>query len=204
MKEKQFLLVICLISIVTAVTTSMTFAQSASPRGAPETDLQRLFEIRRITYDLVKPPRNREATTGGGASGSALRDRWLQLEVEFSTMMDWTDDLTVKYFLLAGEGRDVMLFGGEVTHINVARDRRHFSGMFMHPNAVERFGRGKIQAMRVELWYRGQRVAETTEPKAQTRWWDGREAMQGHLLSPKDTPWALIAHERYEAIKSVR
>jgi hypothetical protein len=169
--------------------------------GVPGVDMSRAFELRRITFELVKTPKFREAVSGA-SEGASISDRWLRVEAEFSTDLEWTDDLTVKYFVLMGEGRELRLFGGELVHINVKRDRRHYSGMFMHPNAVERYGRNKVQGVYVELWYRGQRVAMATEPATKTRWWEGREPASGSLLSPRETPWALVAHERYEAIKA--
>jgi hypothetical protein len=173
----------------------------AQMRPPQQANLERMFEIRRITYDLVRAPRYREAVTGA-SSGSSISDRWLMVEVEFSTELEWTDDLMVKFTVLMGEGREMRMFGGSLTHIDIKRGSRHFSAMFMHPNAVERYGRNKVQGVYVELWYKGQRVARAVEPTTNVQWWEGREPTTGVLLSPKESPWSLIAHERFEAIKS--
>lgn len=168
-----------------------------------QTDHSRSFEVKRITFELVKAPKIREAVSNA-SEGASISDRWLRVEAEFSTDLEWADDLTVKYFVLMGEGREMRLFGGELVHINVKRDRRHFSAMFMHPNAVERYGRNKVQGVYVELWYKGQRVSRAVEPSTKAQWWEGNQPMTGVLLSPQDTPWSLVAHERYEAIKSTK
>jgi hypothetical protein len=181
-----------------AVANCPTHAQMAQPQ---QKNMERMFEIRRITYDLVKAPRFREAATGG-MTGSSISDRWLMVEVEFSTDLDWTDDLLIKFVVLMGEGREMRMFGGSVTHIDIKKDRRHFSAMFMHPNAVERYGRNKVQGVYIELWYKGQRVARASEPANTPQWWEGREPTEGILLSPKESPWSVVAHERFEAIKS--
>ena len=177
-------------------------ALTLCPRvGFAQGPAQGLFKIRNVRQQLVVAPDYRAVTTGAGNRSSSLSKKWLQIETEFDSDPEWADDVTLKYYVLVGKGREARLFGGEVTYINVQKGQRHLSAMFMHPNTVERYGRGRVESVHVEVWYKGQRVDQETTPPTNVRWWEGAEAARGFLLDPQQTPWSVTAFDIYESPK---
>ena len=170
--------------------------------SAQETTAQP-FRIRNIRKDLVKAPTFQTSTadTGGGRPATLYQD-WLRIEVQFESRPEWADDVQVKFFVLLGEGRDAKLFSGEVNHVNVQKGQQHYSAMFVHPNTVQRYGRGKVTAVAVQVFYQGKLVAQESDPKSNERWWERFTPVTGHVLNPLQTPWSVIATERYEPIKA--
>lgn len=181
------------LSVAFLMGTILSFAQAPAPVRPGD------FKLRNIRQQLVVAP-NYEAAGGAGVSGAALTKKWLRIETEFETVPEWADDLTLKYHVLIGRGREAKMFVGEVTYVNVARGR-HFSAMFMHPNSVERYGQGKVEAVAVELRYQGRLMDAASDPTTSERWWERFSPAQGFLLTPQMTPWSLSAHQRYEQIK---
>ena len=141
-------------------------------------------------------------TTGDiGGRSPALAQNWLRVETQFQSQPDWADDVTLKYYVLVGKGRDAKLLIGEVTHINVARGS-HYSAMFIHPNTLERYGRGQVEAVAVQLRHQGRLIDQKSKPDVADRWWERYTPVTGYVLSPKETPWSVLSSERYEALKS--
>jgi hypothetical protein len=174
----------------------LSFAQPPAPPGPGS------FKIRSIRQQLVVPPDFKAVVTGVGARSAALAERWLRIEVEFDSQPEWADDVQLKYYVLMGTGREARMFAGEVTHVNVARGARHYSAMFMHPNAVQRYGRGQVQAVAVQLFHQSRLIDQDSSPPTRERWWERYTPVSGFLLNPMQTPWSVIAHERYEALKT--
>ena len=150
------------------------------------------FKIRNIRQQLVVAPDYRAVTTGAGTRSASIAKKWLQIETEFDSNPEWADDVTLKYYALVGKGREARLFGGEVTYINVQRGQRHLSAMFMHPNTVERYGRGRVESVHVEIWYKGQRVGQDSVSADQ-------RALVGRLrgdprVSPRSTADPMVGH----------
>ncbi len=159
------------------------------------------FKIKAIREQLVVAPDYKSLVSGVGTTGSTLAKKWLRIETEFDTLPEWADDVTLKYYVLMGRGRDARMFGGEVTYINIEKGQRHMSAMFMHPNTVERYGQGNVEAVHVELWYQGRLMDQDNTPIANIRWWEGNEPIRGFLLDPQQTPWSVTAFDRYEESK---
>jgi hypothetical protein len=159
------------------------------------------FKIRAIRQQLVVAPDYRSLVTGTGNSSSVLTKKWLRIETEFDTVPEWADDLSVKYYVLIGKGREAKLFGGQVDYINVQKGQHHLSAMFMHPNTVDRYGQGNVEAVHVELWYKGRLMDQDQTPPANFAWWQGAEPVRGYLLDPQQTPWSITAFDRYEESK---
>jgi len=159
------------------------------------------FKIRSIRQQLVVPPDYRSLVQGLGTSGSSLAKKWLRIETAFDSAPEWADDVQVKYYVLMGRGRQARIFGGQETYINVQAGQNHVSAMFMHPNTVERYGQGNVEAVHVEIWFQGQLVDQANSPPANVAWWQGTEPIEGFLLDPRDTPWSVIAFDRYEESK---
>jgi hypothetical protein len=169
--------------------------------AAPGALAQDEFRIRSIRQQLLEPLDFRGLITGAARS-TAMYTRWLRVEVEFDTHAQWTDELTFKYYVLMGRGRDAQLFAGEVTHLDIAKGARHYSAMFMHPNTVQRYGGRNAQAVAVLLYHEGRLIAFRSEPQSRERWWEQMTPLPRTLLNPMQSPWSVVSHDRYEAIKA--
>lgn len=183
------------VSVAFLIPALLSFAQ------APPSPNIALFKIKAIQMQLVAPPDYRSAITGAGARSLALGDKWLRIETEFDSAPDWADDVQLKYYVLLGKGREARMLVGDVTHVNVARGTRHYSAMFVHPNTILRFGNGQVEAVAVQLLYKGQLVDQGSAPPARDRWWERATPTTGFLLNPQQTPWSIVAFDRYEALK---
>jgi len=62
-------------------------------------------------------------------------DRWLEVEAQFSSTPEFTDELTFKYFILL-HGK---LLTGEVTHVNILAGRENHSAMYVAPRLLAGF-----------------------------------------------------------------
>jgi hypothetical protein len=160
------------------------------------------FRIKNIRKELAKAPNYQ--TSGGDLGGrtASLYQDWLKIEVEFDSRPVWADDVQVKFYVLLGDAKEEKLFSGEVTHVNVQKGGQHFSAMFVHPNTVQRFGRGRVTAVAVQLFYQGRLMDQLSDPKSNVRWWEKYSPVPGYVLNPLQTPWSVIATERYEPIKA--
>jgi hypothetical protein len=182
-------------SVAILIPALLTFAQdSDNPNGPP-------FKIDVIRQSLVMPPDYSAAVSGTGTRSTALGDRWLKIETEFDSAPQWADDVQLKYYVLLSDGRDLRLFVGDVTYVNVSRGLHHYSAMFMHPNTIQRYGNGQVQAVAVQLFYKGQPIDVSANPPTHERWWDAYQPTSGFLLSPQQTPWSVMSFGRYEELK---
>ncbi len=93
--------------------------------------------------------------------------------MNFESKVDWTDELTVKYYILLAD----QCLTGEVTHIDIPRGRDLYSVMYVSPRTIARILNGRpmtsldIQDVGVQLVSKGQ-VLVTKSYKA-----PGRTAM---------------------------
>jgi hypothetical protein len=182
-------------SVAILIPAVLIFAQGSSyPNGAP-------FKIDDVHQTFVAPPDYSAAFTGTGNRSMTLGDRWLKIETAFDSAPRWADDVQLKYYVLLGDGRDQRMFVGDVTYVNVAKGERHYSAMFIHPNILQRYGNGQVQAIAVVLSYKGQPIDVSTDPPANERWWEHYPPTTGFLLNPQQTPWSVMSFGRYEELK---
>src|SRR2546429_6208942 len=113
--------------ILICVVVFLAYAAAAQTRGASE------FQITKITKNLISAPQF--TYTGAEQYQTNQRDRWLEVEVEFSAAPEFTDELTFKYYILIN-GK---LLTGDVTHTNIAAGRENRSVMYVSPRALARF-----------------------------------------------------------------
>src|SRR5579862_5968060 len=141
-----------MVSVAFLIPALLSFAQApAAPTVVP-------FKIRSIHQQLVAAPDYRAMVQGGGMRSTSMADKWLKVEVEFDSVPDWADDVQLKYYVLLGKDRNTRMFTGETTYINVARGQRHLSAMFAHPNTVQRYGNGQVEAVAVQIFHKGQLI----------------------------------------------
>jgi hypothetical protein len=181
------LLVACLLPLA-------AFAQGR----APGTD----FKITKITRSLISAPQF--AYTGGQSYQTNQRDRWLQVEVEFTAAPELTDELTFKYHILFNGS----LLTGEVTHVNISAGRENRSVMYVPPRVLARFANNRpitenlCQNVAVQIVQQGTVKAETSLNRAAPQWFATLPQVAGFVLDKNQTPFAPLYWDRYEQIKS--
>jgi len=180
---------VCLLALVSAT------ASGQVPRASE-------FQITKITKNLITPP---EFTyTGAQQYQTNQQDRWLEVEVEFAAAPAFTDELTLKYFILVN-GK---LLTGEVTHTNVAAGRENRSVMYVSPRALARLMANRaltpnaVQNVAVQLLQQGAVKSELSQERAQPQWFAAMPQIAGSVLNKKETPFAPLYWDRYEQIKT--
>jgi hypothetical protein len=88
------------------------------------------FQVTKISRDLISTPEF--SYNGAQPYRPNSRDRWLEVEVVFSSALEFTDELTLKYFILMS-GK---LFTGEVTHVNILGGKELRSVIYISPRAL--------------------------------------------------------------------
>jgi hypothetical protein len=137
--------------------------------------------------------------TGGRAVSAG--QNWLRIETEFASSPDWADDVRLKYFVLLGRGNAARSLVGQITYVNVAKGSQHYSAMFVHPNTLQRYGNGQVESVAVQLFYNGRLIDQSSYPPSNDSWWDRLVPINGLGLPPRDTPWSVLAFDRYESPK---
>lgn len=160
------------------------------------------FQITKITKNLVSTPQF--SYTGGEQYPANQRDRWLEVEVEFAATPEFTEELTLKYFILVN-GR---LLAGEVTHSNIAAGRENRSVMYVAPRTLARFAGNRpltpnmVQNIAVQILQQGAVRDEMSLTRAPGQWYAGVPALSGFVLNKNETPFAPLYWERYQQIKA--
>jgi hypothetical protein len=162
------------------------------------------FQITKISKNLVSTPQY--AYTGTQQYSTNQRDRWLEVEVEFSAGPAWTDELTFRYYVLFA-GR---VLTGEVTHTNVPAGRTNRSVIYISPRTLTRFGDNKPLTLNsfpniaVQIVERGTVKDELSLVRAPAQWFTTMSPISGFLLNKNETPFAPLYWDRYEQIKTSR
>jgi hypothetical protein len=140
----------------------------------------------------------------GEAHKSPRRQIWLEVEVEFESKAETTDELTVKYFVLLKD----KLLSGEVTHVNVPKGRDLRSVIYVPPQTLSRLLEGRplgsadIVNVGVQLLVKGALAAESNyKPAGAARWWEQLQPLTGLMMNKTQTPFAPLYWDRYEMIK---
>jgi hypothetical protein len=175
---------------------------TASP--ALHAQQQGQYKIDKITPSFIATPQYQfqgEQRTAPNQEG-----KWLEVEVQFESAVETTDEMTVKYYILVNG----TLLAGEVTHVNIPKSRELYSVMYVSPRTLARLlGANKpatanaIGDVGVQLLIKGQVVAEmSTKSGYAAEWWQQMQQTTGLLLNKNETPFAPLYWDRYEAIKA--
>jgi len=182
---------------VLLVACLLPFAAFAQGRG-PGTD----FKITKITRSLISAPQF--AYSGAQSYQTDQRDRWLQVEVEFTATPELTDELTFQYYILFNGS----LLTGEVTHVNIPAGRENRSVMYVPPRVLARFANNRpitensCQNVAVQIVQQGTVKAETSLNRTAPQWFATVPQVSGFVLNKNQTPFAPLYWDRYEQIKS--
>jgi len=155
------------------------------------------FQITKITKNLIATP-----DYGVGQYRAATNERWLEVEVEFNAAPEWTDELTLKYYILFN-GR---LLTGEVTHVNISSGLNR-SVMYVLPVALARFAGNRpllpniFQNIAVQIVQGGAVKNELSLTRAPAQWFAALPPVTGFVLNKNETPFAPLYWDRYAQIK---
>ncbi|MGD0060429.1 MAG: Amuc_1102 family pilus-like protein [Verrucomicrobiia bacterium] len=183
------------VSVAFLIPAVLSFAQEPQAPASPS------FRIRAVRQRLVSPPDYRSIVSGAGGRSVSAGQNWLQIETEFESSPDWADDVQLKYYVLLGRGENAHALVGEITYVNVAKGPQHYSAMFVHPNTLQRYGKGQVEAVAVQLFYKGQLIDQSSYPPSDDHWWERATPVSGLVLPPRETPWSVLAFDRYESPK---
>ena len=161
------------------------------------------FQLVKITRNLIASPEFNY--NGAETFRTNARDRWLEVEVEFAAAPEFTDELTLKYYI-ALNGK---LLTGEVTHVNILAGKELHSVMYISPRALAHF-MGKrplttnsVENIAVQILQQGAVKDELSLTRARPQWFAAVPQVSGFLLNKNETPFAPLYWDRYEQIKPV-
>lgn len=142
--------------------------------------------------------------------GKTPAGKWAVITVEYDTTPEWIDELFFQYYVVtfnrhAKDPKDTYsMFKGNVTYIDVAKERRHISTIYLRPSTVQRYG--EVIGIAVEILLNGEVIetkAETLDPKMQGEWWKSPKITpkDGYLVDKGRTPFAFVNYDEEETIK---
>jgi hypothetical protein len=176
----------------------------APPMASAQVRAVNDFQITKITKNLISTPQF--AYGGTEQHPTDQRERWLEVEVEFTATPAWTDDLTFRYYILFN-GR---LLTGEVTHTNIPAGRGNRSIMYVSPRTLKRFSDNRplttnsFQNIAVQIVQQGAVKDELSLVRAPAQWFATMSQISGFVLNKNETPFASLYWDRYEQIKTAR
>ncbi len=182
-----------------SLTTLLCVLAGAVFAQAPASDIQ----LTKITRTLVPTP---EFNTGGGGPTfrTNSRDRWLAIDVDFTALPEWTDEVTFKYFLLLNG----TLLSGEVTHVHILAGKELHSVMYVSPHSIAHIMANRslttasVENIAVQALLQGVVKDELSLNRARPQWYAALTPVAGFLLNKNETPFAPLYWDHYEQIKS--
>jgi hypothetical protein len=175
------------------------FCLASSTRA--QTNASGNFAVTKITKNLITSPQF--SYTGAEQYVANQRDMWLEVEVEFTSTAEVTDDLTFKYYIAVNGN----VLTGEVTHMNVMAGKGNRSVMYVPPKALTRLNGNRpvtsnaIQNICVQIVQQGALKDEANLVRAAAKWYAALPQVPGLLLNKNETPFASLYWDRYEQIK---
>ncbi len=193
--------------------TTLQAQEAELPPPNTEIQIQTIETAFQDTPDLKASGYDKRARGGGSKAG-----QWLEVEGTF----DWTprnpepkylDDLEVNYFILltnkTRENPKGTLLSGSVAHVHTPQGKGMRSVAYVEPRVLERLFDGKlpvnvrqaVAGVGVTITRGGTVVAEkTTQGRGQ--WWTDFEAESGMVLNKSQTPFAHLAWDYHEPVKT--
>lgn len=158
-------------------------------------------KLGKVQPEVVKTPEF--SLTSGPTKRSKLGD-WLEVEVAYETKPEDIDELTFKFTILV----EKKLLTGEVTYVNIPKNREHFGVVYVAPRTLEKLTGGKpltgtsIENVWVEVSRQGQILdkPQSFRPGAVPN----LPQIANLVLNKDETPFAPLYYDRYEAIKKAR
>src|SRR5678816_3957033 len=186
------------ILISTIILSAIVATAMAQPRGVVD------FQLLKINSNFISSPQF--TYTGAEQFQADQRERWLEVEVTLACAPEFTDELTLKYFILVN-GK---LLTGEVTHVNIPAGRENRSVMYVTPKTLQRLMLGRavtnnaLQNTAVQLMQQGALKDELSAQRAAPQWYATLPQVGGLVLNKNETPFAPLYWDRYCQIKAPR
>jgi hypothetical protein len=190
------------LELSSALLVFLVSSLSSTAVGQVRAPASAIFQLTKITRILTTSPEY--TVTGTEQFPPERNDQWLAVEVEFAAAPEFTDELTIKYFVLLN-GK---VLTGEVTHINVAGGRERRSVMYVPPRALARFNNNQaltpnaVRNIAVQIVQQGTIKSELSLTRARPQWYSAIPNVSGFMLNKNETPFAPLYWDRYEQIKS--
>jgi len=224
-KLRVSLHIFCTVAIISIMMGSECFAQSArtgrttgSGSGAKSTtragddggktgiNFRKFYALDRNSF--VKSPKYDPSQ-----QPSAGREKeWAQFAINYDTSVEWIDALVIQYYVLSEKMVDgkkaYSLFKKTVKYIDIAKGRAHIGDVYLHPKAIERYG--KVVAAGFEASIDGKEVGKDYKTEGinlGADWWtkladDSKVTVRdGYLLDRGESPFAMSNIDDYELIK---
>ncbi|HMJ05598.1 MAG TPA: Amuc_1102 family pilus-like protein [Chthoniobacterales bacterium] len=189
--------------VATLSAVLLGLAASTAPAQQPRGPVAE-FQITKIARNLITAPQY--SYNGAQAYDVDQRERWLEVEVEFAAGPEFTDELTLKYYILIN-GK---MLTGEVTHANILTGRDHRSVMYVTPQTLTRFmgnrpvAANSVSNIAVQLLQKGAVKSESSLGRGAPHWFASLPPVTGFVLNKNETPFAPLYWDRYEQIKAAR
>lgn len=186
------------ILISAIIASALGTTATAQPRGAVD------FQLLKISTNFISSPQF--TYTGAEQFQADQRERWLEVEVTFASAPEFTDELTLKYFILFN-GK---LLTGEVTHVNIPASRENRSVMYVTPKTLQRLMLGRtvtnnaVQNTAVQLMQQGALKDEISAQRGPPQWYATLPQIGGLVLNKNETPFMPLYWDRYCQIKTAR
>lgn len=175
------------------------------------------LQVVKITPELVTTPEYNFSFGPKGKKVAKNKD-FLEVEVTFdwqprAAKPEFLDEVTINYFILLNnkdrENPQGTLLVGSVTHVAIPQSKGLNSVMYVSPRTLERFFAGKIPGtstaavidVGITITKQGQLVADGSW-KGKGQWWSTMQQVAGYVLNKNETPFAPLAWDYYEAIKT--
>lgn len=159
------------------------------------------FQLTKITKNFITSPQFQYS--GAQQYVANQRDKWLEVEVEFASSAPFTDELTLKYYILIN-GK---VLTGEVTHMNIVGGKENRSVMYVPPGAIARVMENRpvaptaVQNIAIQIIQGGTVKDENNLVRSSPEWYKTLPALAGLVLNKNDTPFAPLYWDRYAQIK---
>lgn len=195
MKIRNEVLIVGALALSLLGTSAVTTVEAQQKR--------KIMVIRNISVNDVRTPEYETKP-----NFKPVIKEWKQFEVEYATDPDWVDELTFTYYVLLKNSDNAKpnnpraaytLLRGDVVNMNIKKGSGHVSVMYLHPSTVDRYG--ELDRLAVLVTHEGTSAAMETQPSSKTRWWEEMAPVTGLLHNRLESPFAMIAYDRYEAIK---
>jgi hypothetical protein len=183
---------------------SRIYAQTA----VTEIPVAQMIRLRTVeAKEISSPNYNVDVRTESIRRDGSLK--WLMVTAVYDTMPKWTDEITLTFYVvLRGKvddlpqgAKEINLFSGTVTVVNVPRTKESETTMFLDPYTLARYGEPTHVAVVITI--NGQPAAGMAEPSssAASQWWTKETPNQTPLLTRDKTPFAFVEIDKQNTIK---
>jgi hypothetical protein len=183
---------------------SRIYAQTA----VTEIPVAQMIRLRTVeAKEISSPNYNVDVRTESIRRDGSLK--WLMVKAVYDTMPKWTDEITLTFYVvLRGKvddlpqgAKEINLFSGTVTVVNVPRTKESETTMFLDPYTLARYGEPTHVAVVITI--NGQPAAGMAEPSssAASQWWTKETPNQTPLLTRDKTPFAFVEIDKQNTIK---